>query len=144
MSIVPKGKLIRIYATVMAFYVFDFISTNLFCQNPDQEGMPFPRFFMKLTNNVTIGLFMNILLNAILWALVFFKLYSWAFTQASRSQNVKNIKFVNNLILLTPTVILASDFYAATSWYWNSLMAFLVGAILYLVSLIFWIRPFKN
>ena len=141
---ITKGKLKRIYVTIMGFYLFDYISTGLFCPNPDQEGMPIPRFFMKLTNSVLIGLTINIVFIAMFWSYFFFNLYPRWFNKFQNSQNEKIIGFLNSLIFYIPVVFTATDFYGATSWYWNSLLAFPVGAIMYLISLKFWIKPSEH
>ena len=54
-----RGKRLRQYKVIMSVYLFDVISTAIHIQNPMQEGMPVPRFFMLLVNNIYLGLLVH-------------------------------------------------------------------------------------
>lgn len=135
----------RVYLVIMAFYVFDYISTFLYCSNPDEEGGPIARFLMKITNSVPIGLTLNISIWAVFWAMIFFKVYPYLLKSIQESQWGKYTKAFEILMFISVGYFPALDFVAATSWYWYipQIYRAFIGLTLYLVSLI-WVRPLEK
>lgn len=135
----------RIYLVIMAFYVFDYISTFLYCKNPDEEGGLIARFLMKLTNSVPIGLTLNISIWAVFWAMIFFKVYPSLLERIQESPYGKYIKAFEIPMFILLGYFPALDFVAATSWYWHipQIYRAFIGLMIYLISLI-WIRPFEK
>jgi hypothetical protein len=122
----------------MAFYIFDFISTFLFCPNPDEEAGPIPHFFMKLTNSVLGGLTLNILFSATFWAIFMFGVYPYVLKYIKTNQVRKLESFLFILLGVFPSF----DFAGATSWYLQIpiFSRMLIGLMIYLSTLI-WVKP---
>ena len=135
----------RLYLVIMAFYVFDFISTFLYCSNPDEEGGPLVGFLMKLTDSVPIGLILDISISAVFWAVILFKVYPYLLESIQESRWGKYTKAFEILMVISVGYFPALDFIAATSWYWYipQIYRAFIGLMLYLVSLI-WVRPFEK
>ena len=127
------------------FYVFDYISTFLYCSSPDEEGGPIAHSLMKLTNSVPIGLTLNISIWAAFWALVLFKIYPFLLKRIQESPYGKYIKFFQISMFISLGYHPALDFVAATSWYWHipEIYRAFIGLTVYLIILI-WIRPLEN
>jgi hypothetical protein len=130
----------RVYGVIIAFYLFDFISTFLYCSSPDEEGGFFPHLFMELTNSVFFGLTLNIVTWGAFWALVLFKFLPWMLRKY-KVNLLKNTK--ENLAQKYLQVL--EIFAAATSWYWQipDFIRSFIGLAMYLVSLI-WVKPFSE
>lgn len=140
-----EGKWKRVYLVIMSFYIFDYISTFLYCSSPGEEGGPIAHYLMKLTNSVSIGLTLNISIWAVFWALIFFKIYPFLLNHIQESLYGKYIKAFEISMFILLGYFPALDFVAATSWYWHipQIYRAFIGLIIYLISLI-WIRPLEN
>jgi len=129
----------------MAFYLFDYISTFLYCSNPDEEGGFFAHFFMKLTDSVPIGLTLNISVWAMFWAIIFFRVYPYLLRSIEESPLGKYTKAFEIAMFISLGYFPALDFVAATSWYLHIPVFYrvVIGLMVYLISLI-WVKPFEK
>jgi hypothetical protein len=135
----------RVYLVIITFYVFDFISTFVYCSNPDEEGGLTARPLMEITNSVPIGLTLNISIWAVFWAMIFFKVCPYLLKRIQESQWEKYTEAFEIPMFILVGFIPALDFVAATSWYWHvsEIYRAIIGVILYLLSLI-WVRPLEK
>lgn len=140
-----ESKWKRICIVIIAFYIFDYISTFLFCSNPDEEGGFFASFFMKLTNSVPIGLTLNFAVWSIFWAMILLIVYPSLLNRVEESPLGEYVKTFEIVIFISLGYFPALDFVAATSWYSHIPILYraFVGLMIYLISLL-WVKPFEK
>ena len=128
------GKRRRQYIVIMSVYFFDVISTAIHIENPMQESMPIPRFFMLLVNNMYLGLIVHYFFLAVLYYLVI----NYLPFIISITEDFYHILF---------TLWFALDFgVGATSWFWGASLNLRIffGGILYLLIDHYWVQQLET